>query len=144
MTDPATRPNLGILAATEQRAALLQRCLHEAGYCTRVASILAIMRGEWDVRVWLDGLDPTVILYDIHPPYAEHWYFYRWVGTLPAAARHRFLATTPDRAALEAVAGPGESVEVVGTRDELATIVRRIETILAEIERGAGTPAGIR
>lgn len=140
MIDAAQPRTIGILNSTEDVIEILRTFLGDEGYATIAAYIPDFKRGREDLIAWLERLDPTVILYDIPPPYEENWMFYATMRELPAAQKHRFVITTTNKVVLERFVGPVAAVEFIGKPFDLAEILQRIEVALAALDRDAGAP----
>src|SRR4051794_32537311 len=136
-----SRPTVGILNAAEDMVDTLRACLREEGYAICAASIPDLKYGRRDASAWLGALAPTAILYDIPPPYEENWAFSQWLRALPAAARHRFVVTTPNAARLERVVGPADAIEFAGESFDLGEILDRVERALKELDQAASAPS---
>ncbi len=133
---------VGILDSTEDVVEVLEELLQAEGYATTAAFIPDFKRGRGDLAQWLDQLPPTIILYDLPPPYEANWNFLQSMLRMEAARKHRFVLTTTNRRVLEEIAGPVEAHEIIGRPFDLERILRAVEAAFAALDEERGDDPG--
>jgi len=141
MVSPTSAPLVAIFNADPQVIALLSAALGAEGLNTFPGNSLAIQHGEQDLLAYLDQHDPQVVVWDIVPPYAEHWQFLQLVQNLRAMEGRGFVVTAIDKAALAGSAGSAATIHVLGKPygiHEMVTAV--LEQVTLPRLAVAGTP----
>ena len=90
-----------------------------------------IKRGTTDVVAFVETHDPRVFVWDISIPYEDNWRFVHMLMGHERIQGRRFVLTTTNRRALEALVGPTETIEIVGKPYDL-------EQIVTAVKRAAG------
>lgn len=123
-------PTLGVVALFNSNIdaiALVSRLLESAGFTVTSALIPDIRDGRCDVDAFIRRHDPSVVVYDIGPPYEKNWAMLEQLRATSMSDR-RFVITSTNAAQLEKLAGGDERIyEVVDRQFELDNIVRAVK-----------------
>ena len=123
-------PVVAVVDTSEEIVELLSQVLAQEGWCVAVAYAPDFKRGRQDLDAFLAAHDPAVVVWDIALPYEENWAFFRSVRDSTAGRACRFVLTTTNKRALEALVGPTPAHEIVGKPydlEELVEAVRRAQ-----------------
>jgi DNA-binding response OmpR family regulator len=125
MADESNHPAVVLIINTSPDTVdLLKDVFEQAGFLVVSTFTWAIQNGTADVESILRVHRPTVVVYDIAPPYERNWAFFVHLrdGLLKAV---RFVLTSANVAHVEALVGRDERIyEVVGKPHDLDVIVR--------------------
>jgi hypothetical protein len=117
-------PVAAIINTTPDTVDLLKDVLDRAGFIVVTTYTHDIRDGRMDIEAFLRTHQPSVIVYDIAPPYDRNWAFLEHLRATVMKG-YRFVLTTTNRFRVEALVGRDEKVyEVVGKSDDLDAIVR--------------------
>jgi DNA-binding NtrC family response regulator len=119
-------PTVAIIDSSEDIVNMLREFFEHEGFRTATAHVALLKRGEQDLLKFLAEHDPAVVVYDIAPPYAPNWTFFRLVQNLKAMEGRHVVLTTTNRHALEAVAGEIEVYELIDKPYDLDTILQAV------------------
>jgi DNA-binding response OmpR family regulator len=109
----------------------------QAGWHAVTAHVTDAKRGRIDLVQLVEHHDPSVIVYDVAPPYDENWRFLGDMRSKEALAARPFVVTTTNRRQLEKIAaGAGGAIEIVGKPYDLDEVLQRAAAL---VERGAPT-----
>lgn len=119
---------VAVINSNEDTVEMLRACLQQNGFTAVVTGHVAnIKRGTTDLVQFLDAHDPQVFVWDISLPYEENWRFVRMIMGHERMQGRRFVLTTTNKRALDALVGPTETIEVVGKPYDLEVIVRSVK-----------------
>jgi hypothetical protein len=129
MPDPAPRPLVAAIFNTSPDIVdLLRRALEPAGIVTVSVLTHQIREGVVDVDSFLRQHDPTVIVYDIAPPYDANWSLFQHVCRMEPMRSRRVVLTSINPRHVEHLAGRNERVyEVVGKPLDMDQIVQAVK-----------------
>jgi len=68
-----------------------------------------------------------VLVFDVATPYESNWDFLELLRLLPGLKGVSIIATTGNKRDLEALVGPTDAVQCLGTSDDVTLLVRVIE-----------------
>lgn len=75
--------------------------------------------------------DPTVVLYDIAPPYEANWLLFRHICGMPSLRdRHFILTTTNERHVRKLIGSEQELFELVGKPYDLEALAAGVKKAL--------------
>ena len=107
---------------------LLRRALEPAGIVTVSAFTHQIREGIVDADAFLRQHDPTVVVYDIAPPYDANWHLFEHVRQMEAMHGRQIVLTSTNVRHVEQLAGRSETIyEVVGKPLDLDRIVAAVK-----------------
>jgi DNA-binding response OmpR family regulator len=118
---------VAVINSNEDIVELVRRALEEEGFLTVEAHIPDIRRGRTDFVGFLESEDPSIIVYDIAPPFRESWSFLRLILSSTASAGRAFVLTATNRAGLDEIAGETGIIELLGKPYDLDQIVSAVK-----------------
>jgi DNA-binding response OmpR family regulator len=128
----ARRPVIAVFNSSSDTVELLRIVLEQEGFQTVVGHIPELKKGELDLVAFIEHHAPTVIVYDISPPYDANWTFLRLVRSSEPAQACRFVITTTNKPALDKLVGSNEALEIIGKPYDLQQVVMAVRNALAQ------------
>jgi DNA-binding NtrC family response regulator len=119
----ADRPVIAVFNSSDDTVDLLRTALEHEGFQTVIGHIPDLKKGELDLLGFIEQHGPSVIVYDISPPYEPNWAFLRLVRSSQAARGRRFVITTTNKSALDELVGSTEALEIIGKPYDLGRVV---------------------
>jgi len=105
----------------------LARLLESAGFNAVSALIPEVRNGRCDADSIMERHDPSVVVYDIGPPYEENWENFQ-VCRATSMRDRRFVITSANPARVERLAGRDERIyEIVDEPWDLDNIVHAVK-----------------
>jgi DNA-binding response OmpR family regulator len=126
------KPIVAIFNTNDDLVEALSDIMEEAGYLTVKAHVTDFQKGRDDLLEFLRKHDPQVVVFDVPPPYADHWNFLNLVRSSHAMDGRGLVVTTTSKQHLQEAAGDVDAVEVVGKPFDLQQI---LDAVKAELER---------
>jgi len=124
-----SRPVVAIFNSNDDIVEMLRFALEQAGLIVVSGHVDAIRRGQQRLTDFVEEHDPSVILYDVVPPYDRSWHFLEHLRETPSMRGRRFLITSTNPQHVREVAAEAEHVlEIVGKPYDLEAIVRSVES----------------
>ena len=106
---------------------LLKSALERAGFIVVSTFTWAVANGQIDLRSFVATHAPSVIVYDIAPPYDRNWTLLQNLRA-NILKSYNFVLTTVNTSHVERLVGRDQRVyEVVGRDDDLGEIVRAVK-----------------
>jgi len=126
MPDPV--PVVAVINSTPDIVDLLRLAVEKEGFVAVTALTFEIRDGKTDLDHLIQQHQPTVIVYDIAPPYDANWKLFQHVAAMPVMKGRQFVLTSTNRAHVEKIAGPQEHIyEIVGKPFDLAEIATAVK-----------------
>lgn len=120
----ADSPVAAIINTSPDTIDLLKDAVERAGFLVVTGYTHDIRNGKLHLGEFLQDHQPSVILYDIAPPYDRSWAFLQHLRST-VMRDYVFVLTTTNPRHVERLAGRDERIyEVVGQPDDLNEIVR--------------------
>lgn len=124
---------------------LVGKLLESAGFTVVSALIPDVRNGRCDVNGMLDRHDPSVIVYDIGPPYEENWRMFEQLRASTSMRHRRCVITAVNAARVEQLARSDDRIyEIVDKQSDLGEIVKAVkEAARARIIRAEHPPSNV-
>jgi DNA-binding response OmpR family regulator len=107
---------------------LLRKLLESAGFGVVSALIPDVRDGGCDVNAMMDRHDPSVVVYDIGPPYEDNWRMFEELRARTSMRIRRCVITAVNASRVEELAGADDRIyEVVDTQSDLGEIVKAVK-----------------
>ena len=97
----AAPPRVVVLDSDLDTSEMLRMALEAAGFDVVPGNLHAFRTGQQDLFMFLEGVTPDVILYDLGPPYETNWRYLQLARLHPSFARCGLVITTTNRRAVE-------------------------------------------
>jgi len=121
-------PVVAILNSSEDTINLLRIALEQAG-CIVVAAFTHHLRdGKIDFDAFMRQHQPTVVVYDIAPPYEQNWRLFQHFCTRSVCRDVPMVLTTTNAAHVKAIAAMAHPLhEIVGKPYDVKELVRMVK-----------------
>jgi DNA-binding response OmpR family regulator len=107
---------------------LLRAAIEKAGFVAVTGHIDDARRGTLLLSAFVSEHDPKVIVYDIAPPYEQHWHFFQHVREQPYMQGRQFVLTSTNVERARETAGIDEPIyEIVGKPYDIDQLVSAIK-----------------
>jgi len=123
---------IAVFNSSADTVEMLRTVLERHGLHTVAGSIPDLKKGEFDFINFVEHHKPTVIIYDMSPPYETNWAFLRLVRSSEPAKQCRFVLTTTNKPALDKLVGDTGALEIIGKPYDLQRVVDAVERALAD------------
>ena len=104
MPTESRAPVIALINSTPDIVEMLRFAFEQAGFVVVSTYTYLIRLGEVNLEAFIEQHQPQVIVYDIAPPYASNWNFFRHISQLPALADRVFVITSTNPARLRELA----------------------------------------
>ena len=122
------RPVVAIFNSNDDIVEMLRFALEHAGLIVVSGHVDAIRRGQQRLSDFVEEHNPSVILYDVMPPYDRSWRFLAHLRDTPSLRGRRFVITSTNPQRVREVAGEEHVLEIVGNPHDLEAIVTTVES----------------
>ena len=118
-------PVVAVINTSPDVVDMLRLALEHAGFVVVSAFTFEIREGVTDVENFVRQHRPSVILYDIAPPYEANWQLFLHIRAMEAMKGRRFVLTTTNARQVQKLVGSAEEIhEIVGKPYDLDEITR--------------------
>jgi DNA-binding response OmpR family regulator len=130
----ATVPGMATVAiinSSQDTVEMLRTLLEREGWQTVEGHADEIKRGRIDFLSYLETHDPTVVIWDVAPPYDQNWAFLRLVRSSRAMDGRVVIVTTTNKVALDRFAGgPTDALEIFTKPYDVDILIETITRLL--------------
>ena len=127
MADPVVL----VLNTSPDTIEMLRGVLQKAGMVVLSAYTYDVRDGRVDLDAMMREHHPSVVVYDIAPPYDENWRLFRHLRAVDAMRGSRFVLTTTNLTHVQPLVGRDERIyEVVGRPLDLDEITKAVKEAL--------------
>lgn len=102
---------------------MLRVVLQQAGFVVVSAFTFDIRDGRVDLESFMRQSQPSVVIYDIAPPYDANWGLFQHLRRRSSLQHYRFVITSTNAAYVQKLAGPEHVFDVIGKPYDLDQIV---------------------
>lgn len=135
-------PVVAVLNTNDDVVEMLRIVLEQAGVVTVTAHLDAIRRGEQSLVDFIKEHEPSVILYDLTPPYDRSWRFLDHVRESDVMKGRKFIITSTNAQRVREIVGDVAHVyEIVGKPYDLGEIAK---AVMRALGRGDDMPPDAR
>ncbi len=130
------RPSaVALFNASDDTVEMVLRMLSAAGISGLAGCHFAdLKKGNVDFVQFLVKHDPRVVIFDISPPYAENWQFFKTLRSVKAMDGRGLVLTTTNKNRLDEVVGADSTaIEIVGKPYDLQQITAAIMAALRAV-----------
>jgi CheY-like chemotaxis protein len=129
MAGSTTRPVAAVFNSSDDMVELLRMMLENHGFVVVTGHIDALRRSEIDLEAFVRQYQPSVVIYDLIPPYDRHWAFLDHLRAVSPLKDIPFVITSTNSKMARELAGRSERViEILGRpfeMEELLTAAKR-------------------
>jgi hypothetical protein len=126
-------PVVAIFNTSPDTVEMLRIVLEQAGFVVLGLFTFEARDGKIDIENLFRQHEPSVVIYDIAPPYEKNWREFLHMSTLPALKDRKFVLTTTNERQVREVAGEApEMFEIVGKPYDLGRIVDQVRKLSGE------------
>jgi hypothetical protein len=130
MTSPARpdRPTVAVFNTNDDLVELLRVALERVGFVVVSGHLDDARRGSLLLSAFVEEHNPAVVLYDVAPPYEQHWAFLEHVRAQPYMAGRQFVITSTNVKRVQEQVGIAEPIfEIVGKTEDIEPIVQAVK-----------------
>ena len=140
---PVIPRGVALFNASDDTVEMVRAMLDASGHHCLVGCHMSDLRkGRIDFDRYLSQHKPSVLIFDISPPYRENWLFFKTLLDSRAVDGLGVVLTTTNKARLdEAVGADTMALEIVGKPYDLGQINAAIGAAMAQVE-GRHTTSG--
>jgi CheY-like chemotaxis protein len=125
LSEPVT---VAIVNTTPDAIEMLRHVLTAAGFVVVACYTHEIRDGKVDLESFIRQHRPSVIAYDLAPPYAANFQLFKHVRSMPAVQECQFVLTSVNVSNVTPLVGRDERVyEVVDREEDLMTLVQAVK-----------------
>ena len=118
-------PVVAVINTSPDVVDMLRLALEHAGFVVVSAFTFEIREGATDVESFVRQHRPSVIVYDIAPPYEANWQLFLHIRAMEVMKGRRFVLTTTNARQVQKLVGSAEQIhEIVGKPYDLDEITR--------------------
>jgi DNA-binding NarL/FixJ family response regulator len=139
MPSSARPPVVAILNSNDDVVEMIRNLVEQAGFVSVHGHIDDVRRGRLDLVNFIQQHDPSVIVYDLVPPYDRSWNYLQTLRNTELMEGRQFVITSVNAARAREVVGSSDMVyEIIGKPVDLDAIASAIK----EASKRRPTPRG--
>ena len=124
-------PIAAVVNTSPDTVEMLRVVLQQAGFVVVSAYTFQIRDGIIDLANFMSQHRPSVVVWDVAPPYDANWALFETVRANPVMADCQFVLTSTNAGYVQQLAGKAERVyEIIGKPLDLDVIVRAAKEAL--------------
>jgi DNA-binding NarL/FixJ family response regulator len=124
----SSRPVVVIFNSNDDVVEMLRFAFERAGLVVVSGHIDAVRRGHQRLSDFVQEHNPSVIVYDLVPPYDRSWTFLEHLRETPSLKGRRFVITSANaRRVAEIVRGAEHVLEIAGKPYDIDAITKAVE-----------------
>ena len=127
-------PVIAVLNGTAEILETMEEYLRTEGFTTITAIVTEFKKGKEDFVQFIEDHNPTIILYDIPPPYDQNLTFLRLLTDTHSMDNRCLILTTTNKAQLEKITGEKAALEIVGKPYDMDILIKTIREKLKHCE----------
>lgn len=120
-------PVVAVFNTSPDTVELLRVVLQHAGFVVVSAFTFDIRDGRVDVEAFLRHTNPSVVVYDIAPPYDANWALFQALRTNSTLQQYRYVITSTNAPYVQRLAGDVHVHEIIGKPYDLNEIVAAVQ-----------------
>ena len=128
-------PVIAILNGTAEILETLEEYLRTEGFTTITAIVTEFKKGKEDFVQFIEDHNPTIILYDIPPPYDQNLTFLRLLTDTHSMDERCVIITTTNKVQLEKITGEKSALEIVGKPYDMDILIKTLREKLEHCEK---------
>ena len=134
------KPGVALINASDDTVEMVQRMLSASGIdCLTGCHFADLKKGNVDFGQFLAKYDPQVVIFDISPPYAENWKFFKTLRDAKTMEGRGLVLTTTNKDRLDEIVGEDSTaIEIVGKPYDLQQITAAITAALRTAAAATG------
>lgn len=118
-----TPHSAAIFNSNDDTVEMLRLMLESEGFVVSSGHIADIKRGSFDLPSFLELHRPSVIIYDLAPPYEQTWNLLQKLRNDGPLKGYKILLTTTNKKKVEELIGVTDVFEVIGKPYDIQAIV---------------------
>jgi DNA-binding response OmpR family regulator len=140
---PVVSHVVALFNASDDTVEMVRTMLDASGHhCLIGCHLSDLKKGRIDFERYLTQHKPSIVIFDISPPYQENWEFFKTLRESPAMNDRGVVLTTTNKDRLdEAVGADTRALEIVGKPYDLRQINEAILAAMAQVESRRATEA---
>ena len=121
-------PVAAVINSTPDVIDMLRLALEYAGFVVVSALTFEVREGKVHLEEFIAQHEPSVIVYDVAPPYDANWRLFEHIAAMPIMRGQQFVLTSTNARHVAALAGRERNIyEVIGKPFDLDEIVRAVK-----------------
>ena len=119
---------IAVVNSNEDTTEMVRAFLQQSGFTSVVIGhVTEIKRGQVDFLKFIETHDPKIFVWDIAIPYEENWRFLQLMMSSEKMQGRRFVLTTTNKRALDALVGRTDTMEIIGKPYDLEQVVKAVQ-----------------